>query len=137
MPYNINRLCIRIGIMLLCIAHSCYAARIYIKNWSSSTVTIAHIITQPSIETDIDIALKNSTITIQPGHSQQITVANHDKVYDNVSQFTMTFHLQEHTETETVYFPANVEQETSLYFTDSGYDRFPYNIGATLESAEA
>lgn len=137
MLYNTVRLCARINILLLCSGNICHAARVYVKNWSSATVTITKVITQPSAGKEIDAELKNSSITIQPGHSQQISVAYHDLVYDNISQFTMTYHLQEHAETETVYFPASAEQETSLYFTDGGYDRFPYNIGTTLEATEA
>ncbi len=127
MLYNGIGKIVHISILLLCISHTCHAARVFVKNWSSSTVTITNIVTQPSAGSEIDTALKNSIITVQPGHSQQITAMYHDMAYDNVSKFTMTYHLQEHAETETVYFPASAEQETSFYFTDGGYDRFPYN----------
>jgi hypothetical protein len=132
MLYNATRLFLRICIILISTNQICQAARIYVKNWGSSEISITNAIVQPSAGTAIDTALKNSTITIQPGHSQQVTIENQEVTYSNFDQFTITYKLQEHTESETIYFPASAEQETSLYFTDSSYDRFPYNIGNRL-----
>lgn len=132
MLYNATRLFLRMCIMLIFTGNLCLAARIYVKNWSSSEISITNAIVQPSAGAAIDTALKNSIITIQPGHSQQVTIEYQEITYSNLSQFTITYKLQEHIESETIYFPASAEEETSLYFTDSSYDRFPYNIGNRL-----
>jgi hypothetical protein len=110
---------------------TCQAAKIYIKNWSSSVVIITDLV--PEADNGTKTALQKSTITIQPGHEQHLLIAVDDSSLDNFSQFTMTYTTQGHTETETVYFPSSATAHTSFYFTESGYDRFPYSIRHIIE----
>lgn len=129
MQYNSFRLLVRLCIIGIATQNICQAARVYVKNWGSSEIIITNVVVPPTAGITIDPALKNSKLTIQPGQHEQIIITHQGVAYSNISQFTITYKLQEHRETETIYFPASPEQETSLYFTDSSYDRFPYNIG--------
>lgn len=108
------------------------AARIYIKNWGASPITITNLF-DTQADTQTNDRMGEKIITIQPGHSINVTVKVDNTVQTNFSQLTLTYRMQDHTETETVYFPADAGAETSFYFTDIGYERFPYNINVHTE----
>jgi hypothetical protein len=104
--------------------HDSQAATLFIENWSTHPVTVSEL-TLPETQKGKVI---NAKIDIQPGQNMPVRVSVNDETYTNFNRITINFMDNEYSRTETVFFPDEATEETSLSFSDAGYKRVPFNI---------
>ena len=113
-------------IYLICL--SCFSAQagnIYIRNLSSAPIDIkkASVVTHDGATREITI-----DISVQPGQTTQIRARTNGTSYTNFDMLELTYTTNEYRKTARIYFPADPHAETSFVFSNSNYDRYPYNI---------
>lgn len=113
-------------LLLLLLAANLQAARLYVVNKGIFVVTITRLETD---QTNSDTPRSVSTeFKVQPGQSTPVHVVFEGNKVDSFSKATVQFNADGYTKQETLYFPADATEQTSLVFSESGYKRYPYNV---------
>lgn len=113
-------------LFLLLLAANMQAARLYVVNKGIFIVTITRLETnQTTTDTPASVTTE---FKIQPGQSTPVHVVFAGNNVDSFSKATVQFNADGYTKQETLYFPTDAAEQTSLVFSESGYKRYPYNV---------